>query len=200
MLTVAPDAQRIALFGGTFDPVHNGHVVAAVTVRHALALHEVVVVPAGDPWQKHGTVVAPAADRLAMLEAAFDGVDGVRIDRVELDRDGPTYTADTLAALSAPGRELALVLGADAARRLATWRRVDEIRRLASLVIVNREGHDAGDPPDTGWRVERVTIPRLEISSTDLRARLARGEPVDGLMPPGAIRVVRERRLYTRLG
>jgi nicotinate-nucleotide adenylyltransferase len=197
---VPGDAQRIGVFGGTFDPVHNGHLVAAVTVRHALSLGELVVVPAGDPWQKHGAVVASGDDRLAMLTAAFEGVAGTRVDRIELDRSGPTYTADTLAALAAPDRELLLVLGADAARRIDTWRHVDVIQRLATLVIVSREGDDATETPVDGWRVEHVTIPRLDISSTDLRGRLARGEPVDGLMPAGAIRVARERRLYTRLG
>jgi len=192
---------RIGVFGGTFDPVHNGHLVAAVAVRHALALDEVVVVPAGDPWQKHGAVVASAADRLAMLDAAFAGVAGTRVDRIELDRSGPTYTADTLAALAAPDRELVLALGADAARRIDTWRRVDEIAALASLAIVTRAGDDVPfAPPGAAWRYTRVTIPRLDVSSTDLRGRLARGEPVDGLMPHGAVRVVRERRLYTRLG
>jgi nicotinate-nucleotide adenylyltransferase len=198
--TVPPVPIRIGVFGGTFDPVHNGHLLAAVAVRHALGLDELVVVPAGDPWQKQGAVVAGADDRLAMLGAAFDGVADTRVDRIEIDRAGPTYTADTLEALTAPDRELLLVLGADAARRIHTWRRVDAIQRLASLVIVNREGDDAGATPGDGWRVEHVTIPRLDISSTDLRRRFACGEPVDGLMPVGAIRVARERRLYTRLG
>ena len=189
---------RIGVFGGTFDPPHNGHLVAALGARHGLGLREVLVVPAGEPWQKAGAVAAGAGDRYALVEAAIDGVDGLRVCSLEVDRDGPTYTADTLAALAAPDAELVLVLGADAVRGLGSWMRVDEIRARASLAIVDRDGDAVAEPPGDGWRAEHVTIPRLEISSRDLRERLARGEPVDGMMPPAVIRMVRERGLYTR--
>jgi nicotinate-nucleotide adenylyltransferase len=196
-------AERVGVFGGTFDPVHVGHVVAAVEARRALDLDRVLMVVAGDPWQKRGVVVAPAADRLAMVEAAVDGVDGLEVCDLELRRPGPTYTADTLEALSAPGRTLFLIVGADVAATLATWAGVERIPALATLVVVDRAGTPPapGPPPgpaggDGAWRLERVSIPRLDISSTELRARAGRGWPLDGLVPPGAIRVIQERSLY----
>lgn len=192
--------MRTGVFGGTFDPVHNGHVIVAAEARAQLQLDELLVVPAGDPWQKRGRVHAGAVDRLAMVRAAFDGVAGVTVSAIETERAGPTFTADTLLSLTDERRDRALflVIGADAVRRIDTWDRVDVIRSLATLAVVARAGDDALEPPGGGWRVERVAIPRLDISSTDLRDRLACGAPVDGLMPSGAIRVVRERRLYTR--
>src|SRR5437868_10273495 len=121
---------RLGVFGGTFDPVHNGHLAAAVNARRALALDRVLVVPAREPWQKHGRELAPADARLAMLEAAMAGIDGVEVSRLELDRPGPTYTADTLEELHAhqPADDLFLIVGADAASDLATWDRPDVIR------------------------------------------------------------------------
>jgi nicotinate-nucleotide adenylyltransferase len=188
---------RIGVFGGTFDPIHTGHVVAAVSARHALDLSEVLVVPAGDPWQKAGAVRTSATDRLAVVAAAIEGVEGLRLCALEVERSGPSYTVDTLRALAGTDRELVLVLGADAVRGIASWSRSDEIRELATIAVVQRAGDSVAMPPGPGWHTARVEIPRLDISSTDLRDRLARGAPVDGLMPPAAIRVVRERRLYT---
>jgi nicotinate-nucleotide adenylyltransferase len=190
--------ERIGVYGGTFDPVHVGHVVAAVETRCALALDRVLMVVAGDPWQKRGQVVASAADRLAMVEAAVDGVDDVEASALEIERGEPSVTADTLEALAAPDRELFVVLGADAVRNMPTWRRLEETRDLAAIVVVERSGaHDVA-PPGEGWRVEHVTIPRLEVSSTDIRTRLAEGRPIDGIVPPGTVRVIRGRNLYTR--
>jgi nicotinate-nucleotide adenylyltransferase len=189
--------ERIGVFGGTFDPVHVGHVVAAVEARRALDLDRVLLVVAGDPWQKRGVVVARAADRLAMVEAAVEGIEGLEACAVEIERPGPTYTADTLEALSAPDRDLFLVVGADVAATLDTWAGIERIPALATLVVVER----AGVPPAAlgpEWRVERVVIPQIGVSSTDLRARAARGWPLDGLVPPGAVRMVQERGLYNR--
>jgi nicotinate-nucleotide adenylyltransferase len=193
---VVPPGERLGVFGGTFDPVHVAHLAAASEVRHRLALDRVLVVVAPEPWQKRGDVVAPADDRYAMVEAAVADVAGLEASRIELDRDGPTYTADTLLALRAPSRELFLVVGADVAARVHTWERVDDVRALATLVVVDRG--DAAEPLALGgWRVERVAIPRLDVSSTDLRRRVAAGEPIDFLVPAPAVRVLRERRLYT---
>lgn len=189
-------ARRIGIFGGTFDPVHTGHVVVATHVRAALDLDEVLVVVAGDPWQKRGDVVASAADRYALVEAAFAEVEGVTPSPVELTRPGPTYTADTLAALAGPDRRLHLVVGADVVRRLDSWVRLEVVRELATLVVVGRAGDDRPAPPGPGWSVVPVEIPRLDISSTDLRARIARGAPIDGLVPPAVVREIRARRLY----
>ncbi|MGH9032440.1 MAG: nicotinate-nucleotide adenylyltransferase [Acidimicrobiia bacterium] len=190
--------DRIGVFGGTFDPVHVGHVVAAVETRAVLRLDRVLMVVAGDPWQKREQMVAPAADRLALVEAAVEGIDGVEASAIEIERAGPSVTADTLEALAAPGRDLFLVLGADAVRNMPTWRRLEETRALATIVVVERSGEHDVAPPAEGWHVVHVRIPRLEVSSTDLRARLAEGRPIDGLVPPGTVRAIRERGLYTR--
>jgi nicotinate-nucleotide adenylyltransferase len=194
--------RRLGVFGGTFDPVHNGHLAAAVNARRALRLDRVLVVPARDPWQKQDRELAPADARMAMLEAAMAGVDGVEVSRSELDRPGPTYTADTVEELHRqhPDAELFLIVGADAASDLATWERPDVIRDLTTVVIVSRADIDQPGAPGPGWRVEHVRIPPLAISSTDLRRRAGEGDPLDGLMPPAAIRCLRERGLYPGRG
>ena len=189
--------ERIGVFGGTFDPVHNGHVVAAVETRAALELDRVLLVVAGDPWQKRDRVVASAADRLAMVEAAVTEIEGVETSALEIEREAPSVTADTLEGLTVPGRELFLILGTDAVANMPTWRRLEDTRHLATLAIVERRGVRGVNPPGDGWRVEHVRIPQLEIASTDLRDRLASGRPIDGLVPPAAVRVIRERGLYT---
>jgi nicotinate-nucleotide adenylyltransferase len=189
--------ERVGVLGGTFDPVHVAHNVVAVDVRAALALDRVLLVPAGDPWQKRGSVVASARDRLALVEAAVDGIDGLEACPLEVEREGASVTADTLEALAAPGRELALVLGADAVANMGTWRRLDETRDLATIVVVERKGEHA-EPPGDGWRVEHVGVPRIDVSSSELRARLAEGRPVDGLVPPAVVRAIRARGLYAR--
>ncbi|HEX6312570.1 MAG TPA: nicotinate-nucleotide adenylyltransferase [Acidimicrobiia bacterium] len=189
--------ERIGVYGGTFDPVHVGHVVAAVETRSVLALDRVLMVVAGDPWQKRDLVAAAANDRLAMVAAAVEGIEGVEPSAIEIERRAPSVTADTLEALAAPDRELFLVLGADAVRNMPTWRRLEETRELAAIAVVERSGEADAAPPGAGWRVEHVRIPRLEVSSTDIRNRLAEGRPIDGLVPPGAVRVIRDRNLYT---
>jgi len=189
--------ERLGVFGGTFDPVHVGHVVVATESRAQLALDRVLLVVAGDPWQKRGNVVASAADRLALVTAAVDGVDGVEASAIEIERDAPSVTADTLEALTAPDRDLFLVLGADAVANMGTWRRLEETRDLATVVVVERAGDAHSEPPGSGWRVQRVAIPRLDIASTDLRERLGSGRPIDGLVPPAVVRTIRARGLYT---
>jgi nicotinate-nucleotide adenylyltransferase len=189
--------ERLGVFGGTFDPVHVGHVVVATESRTQLALDRVLLVVAGDPWQKRGNVVASAADRLALVTAAVDGVDGVEASAIEIERDAPSVTADTLEALTAPDRELFLVLGADAVANMGTWRRLEETRDLATVVVVERAGDAHSEPPGAGWRVQRVAIPRLDIASTDLRERLRSGRPIDGLVPPAVVRTIHTRGLYT---
>ena len=190
-------SEKLGILGGTFDPVHTGHLVAAVNVRHALGLDRVLLVVANSPWQKIHRRITPASDRLAVVAAAADGTDGVEASAIEIDRGGPSYTADTLEQLTAegPDRELFLVVGADVAGDLHTWRRTDVVARLATLVVVSRGGSPAvevGRP----WRVEHVRIPALDISSSDLRARAADGRPLDHLVPLPAIACIRERGLY----
>ncbi|MGQ0825413.1 MAG: nicotinate-nucleotide adenylyltransferase [Actinomycetota bacterium] len=189
------DGERVGIFGGTFDPVHVGHLVAALSVRHQLRLDRVLVVVAGDPWQKAGQVVAPADARFEMVAAALDGVAGLEASRIEIDRSGPTYTIDTVEQLTVDSRALYLILGSDIVHDLSTWNRADELRHLVTLAIVNRDGDTTGDL--LGWHTESVAVPRLDISSTELRSRLKAGAPVDFLIPPGAIHVIEKRRLYT---
>ena len=177
------------MLGGTFDPIHIAHLVAALEVRHALGLDDVLLVVANEPWQKvERRRVTPAEDRFALVAAAVADVEGLTASRIEIDRGGPSYTADTLAALAGEDRELFLIVGADI--HLDTWVRADEVRRLAQLVVVTRPT-DA-PPPDATV----VPIPALAISASDLRQRLADGRPVEFLIPPGALRCIRERGLY----
>lgn len=194
---------RIGILGGTFDPIHVGHLVAAVNVRHDLGLDRVLLVVANHPWQKVGArPVTPASDRLALVEAAVHGCPGIEASGLEIERGGASYTADTVAELRAaePGAELYLVVGADVAPMLDTWERVEEVREAVTLVIVNRPGtrvaRTGPGGPLAGWRVHTSEIPALEISSTDLRERAASGRPLDFLVPPEAIRQIRRRNLY----
>jgi nicotinate-nucleotide adenylyltransferase len=189
--------ERIGVFGGTFDPPHVGHLVAAVNVRHALDLDRVLLVVANVPWQKADRVAAGPEDRYAMVAAAVAGVGGLEASRVELDRGGESVTADTLEWLAGSGDPaLFLVVGADVAGELGTWRRLDAVQRLATLVVVDRPGAPSGVVCG-GWRgVERVEIPHLDVSSTDLRARAAAGLPLDFLVPAPVIALIRQRGLY----
>lgn len=189
--------MRLGILGGTFDPVHIGHLVAAQEARDALGLDRVLLVVANDPWQKTAELpITPAEDRFAVLAAAVAGVAGLEPSRIEIDRGGPTYTIDTVRQLGRlhPAAELFLVVGADVAATLDTWHRVDELAPLVTLVVVTRG--DGAVAPRRGWTVVPVVIPALEISSSDLRRRFAEDGPVDFLLPASAIRCIRDRGLY----
>lgn len=192
--------ERIGIFGGTFDPIHVGHLVAAVNARHAARLDRVIMMVANVPWQKAGTrAVSTAVDRLALVEAAVGGVPGVEAGSLEIERGGESYTADTLAEMGRrhPGAELFLIIGWDVAAVLTTWERWEEVQRLATLVLVNRPGSPAPRHlTDAGWHVLEVTVPNLEISSSDLRARAAEGRPLDYLIPEAGVRCIRARGMY----
>jgi nicotinate-nucleotide adenylyltransferase len=188
---------RIGLFGGTFDPPHVGHLVTAVNVRHALNLDIVILMVANDPWQKSGARdVTTADDRFAMVEAAVSVVDGVVAGRDEIDRGGPSYTADTLMALAEKhsGAELFTIVGDDAAAGLTSWTRVDQVAEYSQLVVVDRPGVAVELPKQFNWL--RVESPRLEVSSTDLRSRFSDGRPLDYLVTEPVLRVIEERGLY----
>jgi len=191
-------SERLGIFGGTFDPPHIGHLVSAVNVRHELALDRVLLVVNNVPWQKVGQrTISPAEDRFAMVEAAVADVEGLEASRLEIDAGGMSYTADTLRSLAAedPERALFVVLGADAAAGLATWERSNEVRELATIVVVERPGSEDAVPLP-GWRWERVEVPRVEVSSTDLRARVVDGRPLDYLVTHEVVDCIEERGLY----
>ncbi len=193
----SPTIRRVGLFGGTFDPPHVGHLVTAVNVGHGLELDVVVLMVANVPWQKEGTrQITPAADRLAMVEAAVADVPGLVPGRIEIDHGGYSYTADTLATLAEqyPGAELFTIVGDDAAAGLTTWERSDEVVAQSHLVVVDRPGQHVALPGDVDWI--RVEIPRLEVSSTDLRARFSDGRPLDYLVTEPVLEVIEARGLY----
>jgi nicotinate-nucleotide adenylyltransferase len=196
--------ERIGIFGGTFDPIHVGHLVAAVNARDALHLDRVILMVANVPWQKAGQrAVSSAEDRLALVEASVGGVPGLEAGRAEIDRGGESYTADTVAGMHAarPDDSLFLIVGWDVAAELTSWDRYEVIQRLATLVVVNRPG--SGRPTaleQAGWRVAEVTVPNLEISSTDLRARAAQGRPLDYLIPEAGVRSIKSRGMYSEGG
>ncbi len=188
---------RIGLFGGTFDPPHVGHLVTAVNVRHALALDLVLLMVANDPWQKTGARhITPAADRLAMVQAAVAGIDGLEAGTEEMQRGGPSYTADTLATLRLKyaGARFFTIVGDDAAAHIDTWERVNEVVAMSSLVVIDRPGSPVTLSQDYEWR--HVEVPRLEVSSTDLRCRVTDGRPLDYLVPEPVIDIIRDRGLY----
>ena len=189
--------MRLGLFGGTFDPPHVGHLVTAVNVRHALSLDLVILMVANVPWQKEGTRrITAADDRYAMVEAAVADVPGLVPGRVEIDLGGPSYTADTLAVLADrhPGAELFTIVGDDAAAGLPSWARYTEVVARSSLVVVDRPGEPVELPGDIDWI--RVEVPRLEVSSTDLRARFTDGRPLDYLVTEPVLDVIATRALY----
>ena len=163
-----------------------------------LGLDEVWMVVANQPWQKvEDRAVSPAADRLALVEAAVADLDGVVASGIEIDRGGPSYTMDTLVEIAAerPDAEVVVVLGADAAAGLPTWHRAEELRQMATFAVVDRPGLQSPPLPG-GWRFRRVTVPRLDVSSSDLRSRVAEGRPIDVLVAPTAIAEIEQRRLY----
>jgi nicotinate-nucleotide adenylyltransferase len=194
---VAIVAPRIGIFGGTFDPPHVGHLVTAVNVRHALDLDTVLLMVANVPWQKLGTrQITPAVDRLAMVAAAVADVDGLVAGDHEIRRGGQSYTADTLVELSkaCPGAELFTIVGDDAAARFDTWERYQDVAAQSNLVVVDRPGDPVQLSPDFVWH--RVEVPRLDVSSTDLRARCRDGRPLDYLVPDAVLEVIHARDLY----
>jgi nicotinate-nucleotide adenylyltransferase len=188
---------KIGVFGGTFDPPHVGHLVTAVNVGHALSLDRVILMVANVPWQKLGTrELTAAADRLAMVEAAVAEVPRLVAGDHELRAGGPSYTADTLACLAGehPGAELYTIVGDDAAAKIDTWERVDEVLERSRMVVVDRPGNKVTLDDSVDWT--RIEVPRLEVSSTDLRARCRDGRPLDYLVTDAVHDVIRARRLY----
>ena len=186
--------------GGTFDPIHHGHLVAASEVAAVYDLDEVVFVPTGQPWQKTDREVSPAEHRYLMTVIATASNPRFTTSRVDIDRPGPTYTIDTLRDLSAerPGTELYFITGADALEQILGWKDSEELFDLAHFVGVTRPGHlldGSGLPPD---RVSLMEVPAMAISSTACRARVVAGLPVWYLVPDGVVQYIAKHRLYRR--
>jgi nicotinate-nucleotide adenylyltransferase len=187
--------------GGTFDPVHHGHLVAASEVASEYDLDEVVFVPTGMPWQKSHREVSPAEHRYLMTVVATASNPRFTVSRVDIDREGPTYTIDTLRDLSAqrPGAELYFITGADALAQILGWKDSDELFSLAHFVGVTRPGHTLDDPGLPTGRVSLMEVPAMAISSSDCRARVSRGEPVWYLVPDGVVQYIAKYNLYRHL-
>jgi nicotinate-nucleotide adenylyltransferase len=188
---------RVGVFGGTFDPPHVGHLVTAVNVRHELDLDVLILMVANVPWQKVGTrSITPAGDRLAMVEAAVEAVPRLMAGDHEIRSGGHSFTADTLAILADeyPGAELYTVVGDDAAAGIRSWERAAEVIDRSQLVVVDRPGEPVWLDPDIDWI--RVEVPRLEVSSTDLRERCRDGRPLDYLVTDDVMEVIFARGLY----
>jgi nicotinate-nucleotide adenylyltransferase len=184
--------------GGTFDPVHHGHLVAASEVAGLFGLDEVVFVPTGQPWQKSGRGVSPAEDRYLMTVIATASNPRFSVSRVDIDRGGPTYTIDTLTDLQAqrPDAELFFITGADALSQILSWRDSERCFELAHFIGVTRPGFTLGDAHLPEGAVSLVEVPALAISSTDCRDRVVRGMPVWYLVPDGVVQYIEKRGLY----
>ncbi len=194
--------MRVGILGGTFDPVHVGHLLLAESARDTLALDEVLFIPAGEPWRKSHRAISPAEHRLAMLRLAVASNRAFGISDIELRRRGPTYTADTLEALAGErlDDEFWFIVGADALGDVPNWHEPERIVAHATLAVAPRDGHDADvaalDVPALAGRIQRFTSPRIEISSTEIRARVAEGRSVRFLVPDVVERYIAEHRLY----
>jgi nicotinate-nucleotide adenylyltransferase len=199
---VSATSVRLGVMGGTFDPVHHGHLVAASEVQSKFDLDEVVFVPTGQPWQKTERAVSPPEHRYLMTVIATASNPRFTVSRVDIDRPGPTYTIDTLRDLRSERdvSELYFITGADALDQIISWKDADELFELAHFIGVTRPGHvldKSGLPVD---RVSLMEIPALAISSTDCRARVEAGKPVWYLVPDGVVQYISKHRLYAAEG
>lgn len=186
----------VGVLGGTFDPIHLGHLAEAVAARDALALDLVLLVPAR-PWQK--TAVADESARLVMVELASAEVVGLDVSRVDLDREGPTYTVDTMRDLRAEfgnGTGFHFILGADALAGVATWHRADDLAGVTRFAALNRPGNDLAVPALLAGAVDVVEMEPIDVSSTDIRARVASGASIDGLVPASVAAYIHDHGLY----
>ena len=189
--------ERVGVFGGTFDPIHVAHLAVGVAALNQLHLDRVLFVVSNVSWQKAKLRnISSAEDRYALVAAAVAGHAGLEVSRVELDRGGESYTADTLMALSGPDRELVLIIGSDLVDDLTTWKRWEEIPPLCTLAVAHRPSERDQAELSAGWRTAAIRLPALELSSTELRSMVREGRPVDFLVPEPAIRVIMDRHLY----
>jgi nicotinate-nucleotide adenylyltransferase len=197
--TRRPEPRRVGIMGGTFDPIHHGHLVAASEVASRFLLDEVVFVPTGEPWQKGPTTVSPAEDRYLMTVIATASNPSFHVSRVDIDRGGPTYTVDTLRDLKSqygPKVQLFFITGADVLNKILSWKEPDQLFDLAHFVGVTRPGFLLSDDHLPRDAVSLVQVPAMAISSTDCRARVASGLPVWYLVPDGVVQYINKRHLY----
>jgi len=188
--------RRLGVMGGTFDPIHNGHLVAASEVAAALNLDEVLFVPTGQPWQKDD--VTPTSDRYLMAEIATAANPRFKVSTVDIDRSGPTYTVDTLRDLQQfyPDADLFFITGADAVTSIAGWKDSADLWDLAKFVAVTRPGHKLDLPDSPAGAIQVLEIPALAISSTDIRNRVSAGKPIWYLVPDGIVQFIAKHGLY----
>lgn len=191
--------RRVGIMGGTFDPIHHGHLVAASEVAHFFSLDEVVFVPTGVSAHKEGRKVAPAEDRYLMAVIATASNPRFSVSRIDIDRPGPTYTVDTLRdmrAIQGPDTDLFFITGADALEKMLTWHDTGELFELAHFIGATRPGHRLADPGLPNGRVSLMEVPALSISSTECRERVHAGEPIWYLVPDGIVQYINKRGLY----
>ncbi len=184
--------------GGTFDPIHHGHLVAASEVSFKFGLDEVIFVPTGQPWQKSNRMISPAEDRYLMTVVATASNPRFSVDRADIDRPGPTHTVDTLRELREkyPGSQLFFITGADALAQILSWHKVEELFELAHFVGVTRPGYELGDEHLPDGSVTLIEVPAMAISSTGCRQRVREGRPVWYLVPDGVVQYISKRHLY----
>ncbi len=198
--------MNIGVLGGTFDPIHNGHMAVAEATRAELNLAEVLFVPAGQPWLKGKKPILSAEHRVQMTRLAIAGTPYFKLSTVEVDRDGPSYTVDTMAELQTrfgAEDELFFIIGSDSVSQLPHWRDPERLIQLCRLVAVPRPGYvlpalDSLDKifPGLSGRMIVLDRPEVDISATEVRRRVARGLPIDGLVPEPVARYIRQHKLY----
>jgi nicotinate-nucleotide adenylyltransferase len=191
--------RRVGVMGGTFDPIHHGHLIAASEATTLFGLDEVVFVPTGQPWQKAGTAVSPAEDRYLMTVIATASNPRFSVSRVDIDRAGPTYTIDTLRdlrSLRGDADELFFITGADALGAILSWKDAAEMFSLAHFIGVTRPGYTLSDAHLPEAAVSLLEVPAMSISSSGCRERVRAGRPVWYLVPDGVVQYIEKRRLY----
>ena len=195
----AAGVRRLGVMGGTFDPIHVGHLVAASEALYSFDLDRVVFVPTGQPWQKSS--YSDAEDRFMMTSLGAATHRSFSVSRIELDRKGPTYTADTMRTLKefhGPETRLFFILGADAALRFGTWKRIEGLADHTELIAVTRPGFALGqiETEDAWPQIHLMEMPDIDVSATDIRRRVRSGRPIDYLVPSGVVSYIHDRGLY----
>ncbi len=197
--------MKIGVLGGTFDPLHNGHLLIARETMKQLGLDEIIFVPAGRPWLKENTPITPAEHRVAMVRLAIKGEPTFKLSTVEIERPGPSYTVDTIAAMKKryTGDDICFIMGWDSLSQLPRWREPDRLITLCRLVAVARPGYPRPDLaalekaiPGLSRSVVLFDEPQVDIDATGIRERVARGEPVSDLVPGAVERYIKEHKLY----